>query len=1065
MLIENRISHLIASQFPSVYQSDGDELIAFVQAYYEWLENSVQLLTLTDATGFAVGDSITQGPAGGEILAVSGSRIVVLSTRRLIDSESVFDSQSAPSVGYTVSTERRLNSTSGTYSEITSDRSSTAVNQALRGAEMFACIRFCDSLTLLTSSSGGSTTIEKAENTSYINLARMLPTIRDIDLTLEKFIVNFKEMYLKNIDFDIATNKRLLVKNTLDLYRAKGTERAIDLFFKLVYGTNSRVYNPGEDLWMLSDGQYTRPIYLEVTRAADTVNLVNKQIRGTVSGATAFVEKYIRRLVNNNFVYLLYLSNVVGTFENDELLRTTDTFSYDFPRVVGSLSTFSILSSSTGFAVGDIVNITSDSGSGAHARVTSIESTTGVVNFELVDGGWGYTSNSESIVSEKVLTLSNYQIGNSSVTGDYFALFETLTQPMANIEYSGTTSSLTDGTAITFANTTANTASGFIVSNPSANAADGTLHLSVTSGTVNAIGAGQDILLTANGADLANVVTVTDRSVTSQVMGFPDRQGGTVTLEISGLNPLLSPTGDPVGLPTITEGTVVRGQTGFGTGDFLDFTLNDFSATVETIVVDGSSATLVVNVTNGSILPGEDIIIFGRDGSNIVWIGADVDSISNITVGVYEANAVFAANAIITTANTEVTANVDSVSTGSLASFDVGTLSLTEDVLLNTDLLNANNTSNVAYMSLALNATAFGFPKSPSANVSATLYQALTFEDFTLGTIASLASVNPGTDYNVDPYVLARQPYIAGFNFRDYVISVDTVSQNFAVGEQIVQTNDDIIQVTLGVANSAMFQVGELVFQGVNTASQTANGIIDSLTANTVVVNRISGTFATSANVFSYMNTANSVTVDTVSSANVSATAYGVVKSYNAFSTPATLFVKRTQLQNSWIPGGNVVGQSTGATANIVSIIEDANTLPIGLNASITANVVTANGSVTGLEVVDSGFGYTDGQLASFVSQDGLRSGSIYLNRDGQGIATGYWRSNKGMVSSDKYLLDSDFYQEYSYQILSRIPFDKYRDSVLDVLHVAGTKLFGAVELESHANGVATVAETSIVSS
>ena len=38
--IEKRISPLIQSQFPSFYQEEGPNFIAFVKAYYEWMESS-----------------------------------------------------------------------------------------------------------------------------------------------------------------------------------------------------------------------------------------------------------------------------------------------------------------------------------------------------------------------------------------------------------------------------------------------------------------------------------------------------------------------------------------------------------------------------------------------------------------------------------------------------------------------------------------------------------------------------------------------------------------------------------------------------------------------------------------------------------------------------------------------------------------------------------------------------------------------------------------------------------------------------------------------------------------
>jgi len=105
--------------------------------------------------------------------------------------------------------------------------------------------------------------METANNVLY--QARKLPDYRDIDTTVDEFIVQFKEKYLKNIQFDTATNKELLIKNSLDLYRSKGTERSIDLFFKLVYGTSAEVRYPADNILRVSDGVWERPEYLEIT--------------------------------------------------------------------------------------------------------------------------------------------------------------------------------------------------------------------------------------------------------------------------------------------------------------------------------------------------------------------------------------------------------------------------------------------------------------------------------------------------------------------------------------------------------------------------------------------------------------------------------------------------------------------------------------------------------------------------------------------------------------------------------------------------------------------------------
>ena len=60
--------------------------------------------------------------------------------------------------------------------------------------------------------------------------SRRLSEYKDIDRTIEDFILDFKNKYLVNVQFNVATNKRLFVKNALEFYRAKGTPRACLLY-------------------------------------------------------------------------------------------------------------------------------------------------------------------------------------------------------------------------------------------------------------------------------------------------------------------------------------------------------------------------------------------------------------------------------------------------------------------------------------------------------------------------------------------------------------------------------------------------------------------------------------------------------------------------------------------------------------------------------------------------------------------------------------------------------------------------------------------------------------------
>jgi hypothetical protein len=150
---------------------------------------------------------------------------------------------------------------------------------------------------------------------------RRLPEIKDIDESLEEFLVHFKEKYLKNIPITSHTNVRNLVKHSLDLYRSKGTERGVDLLFKLVFGVGAEVYFPHEDIFRLSDGKWVIPQYLEVSLSEHNIKFIGKQIVGLTSGATAFVERVIRRTVQGKFIDVIYISTIVGNFVTGEKIN------------------------------------------------------------------------------------------------------------------------------------------------------------------------------------------------------------------------------------------------------------------------------------------------------------------------------------------------------------------------------------------------------------------------------------------------------------------------------------------------------------------------------------------------------------------------------------------------------------------------------------------------------------------------------------------------------------------------------------------------------------------------
>lgn len=1058
--IQTLLSPLIKNQFPAFYQDEGENFIQFVEAYFEWLESNHQLLEVYDSTGFSVGDIVSQDGTTGTIIDVEGNNLLV----------------------------------------------------SLSGFGAFNSLSESDNFNYFSNESGITTYITNQTKLNPLYYSRRLLKLRDIDHTLDQFIVHFKEKYLKNIEFDIATNKQLLVKNSFDLYRSKGTSRSIDLFFRLIYGVQAEVYYPGDDLFRLSTAQWVKPVYIEITNSPRSIDLVGKQVNGVTSGATAFVEKYIKRRVKGAFAYVLYISNLQGEFIPGELLKSKEQYS-DSPKVKGSLSGATVLSGGTLFEVGDIISFNSSRGDNAYARVSSISNVTGQVDFTLIDGGYGYTisgdptlsapelaKRTQSLVSEKVLTLSNVNatnvvshitvstggsgykntdvvtiasnIHNSSAklttnstggvtyvtvldpgsgfvttptaiitnsTGGatsgsgialniftktprtYFKYFEQIVQKQFDVTYNAATNNqlFVPGSEIVIGNSTANVAYGIILENANntLSNANGVLTISVSNNT--SFAAGNTVYLLSNTSIKANTTIIANNSATATVMGIPD----TVSFVLN----------------SITGGTIELSDEVYFTDSSGAESANGTVQYVKTQTTNG--VLTLVNVQG----------VFPKNCTIQIRNKTTTATVSNIqlTVGVYNISNNFTNtySSSLYSSNTGVIANTISVSAGYGASFRVGTISEAETIYLNTDRLAGNgtfsNSSNAAYMSIPLNNLEFGFPKNITGNSSSIIFSCLNFDSFTIGSIASLNQINPGTDYTDSPYVLAEQPYLSGFDLHDYYFTITGATGDFTPGERILQANTTDYTYTIGVSHKTGIEIGAKVYQG-----SGANGIVLSVStsANSIVVGNVSGTFqANTIKLNSYTNTSVTANVLTVNTTSVVSTAKGLIKSSNSTG----MFIKRIQFNNQFMANSMITGQSSGATAYIVSVTSDANTLPVGINAVIDANVVTSNGAVSTLEIIDSGLGYRSGEDALFLSSDETRSGTARLDVKGTGIGTGYYKTTVGTLSSNSTLQDGDFYQEYSYEILTRIPLDRYAEMFRKVMHTAGTRFFGGVLIET----------------
>ena len=948
-------------------------------------------------------------------------------------------------------------------------------------------------------------------NSAVTYHSRRILDYKDVDDTVDEFILYFKEKYLKEIQLSTVSQTRQLIKHSLDLYRSKGTERAVDLFFRAVFGRPAEVYYPGEDIFRLSDGKWVQPKYLEVTPSIYNEQFVGKQIAGINTKATAFVERYIKRKVKNKYMHILYISSIVGEFETGELLTIDGQILKNIPTVIGSMTTLDIVTGGADFKIGDIVEIESNSGLQGKGRVANISNITGTVDFDIIDSGWGYSSLANVFISEKVLYLENVIPQQNNVGKSTFEIFETIKQPQANVVYKDANASISfangdfiftyysnnsvagKGVVIASANTTATNGEVYVVElvgnispviEPTTNSTGtvsvasaigpltGYASINTTSANVN----GTSTLFTGEvttnsivrvlsynsnnillGSEFKKVISIQNNTVMTlnsnlsfnsanaiiQYMGNKSIQGTGTSFDtdfvygdkvvlysnssnyyvltvnaISNATFMTIQETIPFTNASANYAEVVTNNYIYTTSNTIKANIHSYSTKTATGNVIGSSANLVLHLTNTNSTFTENERVYQKNANSDQVATGIITSVAGVlgtnatlyvsnSQGVFQPNnASFSlyvdfANGVLSSANgylnrIDMTAGVIGISNAFVNNYFVvsnttlsnGTLArISSGVLANFSISNTLQYSETLtllsdrieeYLDIPLNAVAYGFPRSPTANGTTQYLDAIFAQSqLTIGGISSLVAINPGKNYDVNPYVLVYEPKIAPFNRTDYTLDITNVVSLFIQGEVVTQP---------GTA------------------------------------------------------------------------AIGIVKHSN--STHLTL--KRLQFENQFKTSNGLIGSSSGATANIASISTIDNTLQIGLNASVVSNVQTATGSVTQLDVVDSGFGYLAGENVTFLSSDRLRSGSARVNLQKKGISQGFYRNKNGFVSDIKKIFDGEYYQDYSYEVRTSITADKYSEMLKKVLHVAGTKQFsstvlsGSVDMSSNIKTVIT---------
>ena len=955
-ILQNRISSLIDTQLPSFVEDEGPQFAEFLKIYYKWMESNE--LTIGEIKQNEFNLSLE---TSSSFLIEDSNNLILENTRT---SSSAFEKN-----------EKVIGQTSGATGLV--DRITTIESTKIYIKNVGKKDFLKDEIII------GSNNRTEAKVLSYIKnplfASRSLLSNRDINSTTTNFLDYFKTEFLNNIPTELTSDKRLIIKHIVDVYRAKGTSASYDFLFKSLYDIQDLIYyTPKEDLLKPSSGNWSREKSLRITTSDSIDKFESRTITGKSSSATAIVDRVETFAAGILQITELFLTNITGNFVVGEIVTSNEIDGVSGTGIAqGILTNVNIVGAGTEYKVGDPITISGGGGTEASAKVKEVGAGA-LTSIFVFDGGDGY-------IKDKDLTVNNFGTGGSGLAGKIQDVAETFTFSINEDiigEYS--TINLNDG-AFGLSGCTINGVYNTLIS---------TLGFSkFDSGTISrvqvpAIGQGYSSFPTITAIEPDSNVFVED---SVRIMNLnPDPDGLASSNAVSGTfrhgERLTSNNGNKVGtfygLVSNTESFSDPTRMRIKTTNYTRGIIDDFKP-FEYLIGSGRNDLLVNNNTNiNSTLPAVYDIKFVDGG--------------DLTV-----------NTIVYRRGINATLALDSGDNAGIDFLD----SSTEKVSVTGDFQVLNFPIDQATLS--------------GSTVTVTSYG------------------NHGLDN--DQKIIITGADDAGYN-GEHVITVDVNDPNLFT-YSILRTVSRITRIGSTATATTSNNNGLVTGTSVTLSGATASEYNDTFT-----ITKISNT--------QFTFTVSGTPTDEID-ASITLTPQGLTSP--ATNTTDSFVYNENVSVKFTLPFGHLGGSSpdrylissidfdrneriTGLVSNASSVVNTGVVFSPGgkLGENSLLGISEAGtGSIKEIEITDVGVGFVTAPTVSISGIFGGNNVVLTANIGTIGDSRGKYLDQNGFLSSNKKIFDGNYYQDYSYSLISNKQLSDYEEVIKKLLHPAGTKMFG----------------------
>ena len=436
-----KISTRVKHQSPDFVLDEHPRFLEFVKQYYTFMESAeISVTSVLTSDGVLLESETDLEPS---VLLLDANRI---SSNNTTEGNGDKVLQESSSYGKFEKGETITGATSGA--------TATVLVEDLSNGKLFisAQDKFKDGETLTGGTSGASATLDNYRANPVQNI-QQLTNFRDPDKVISNFLTKFRNEFMATLpeNLDSSIDKRKLIKNIRSIYLAKGTAKANEAFFKMLFNEKSETIYPKENMLRISDGKFdSKKILRAIVSVGDPTDLIGRTITGVTSEATAIVETVNTFNIGgvNTIEFILNEDSISGTFTADETIRGTKTDTSDtfikltitsIPSVLtvtndganystddtvsisaggtgcsiqigevglNSLTDIFVGNGGGGYAIGDVVNFTHDTGGGCSAKVS------------VVNGG--IAPESGSVTDYGMETFDHIVLEDATQDGDHY---------------------------------------------------------------------------------------------------------------------------------------------------------------------------------------------------------------------------------------------------------------------------------------------------------------------------------------------------------------------------------------------------------------------------------------------------------------------------------------------------------------------------------------------------------------------------------------------------------------------------------------------------------------------